>query len=406
MPDRELSLSQAAWNAFADKLKEVGEKITAPTGAQNERERAEGYRYLVRMISAGHELAMEVNRSHPELRPWVTPTRKLRGDGPDTLYHEARLDEKMAYRLSVRRGDDIYFSATVYAYLEDRGYTIVDHLHDHEIVWQHVFGQQIADIQFSAERLDGAENWIRLAGPKPLLFVRQYYPECVRAVQAGRYREAVLNMECLSDVETPPPYSEKAFADELDQLIEYIEEGTDASIGLSVFAGLNRVEYKKKAEAGRRVEATHIREGELVVEGAHSDDLAPEDLAAMLDPRLIGNNLPGPGLQYIGAWFHLREDEAILIEGHHVPCRYWCCQILTRYMESGDYRYHTVSLNDRQVKRANDNAFRIYASPTNPGVENWFSTQGYQNGHILLRVLLPETPMEAKFSVVKIADIP
>jgi hypothetical protein len=40
MPDRELSLSQAAWNAFADKLKEVGEKITAPTGAQNERERA------------------------------------------------------------------------------------------------------------------------------------------------------------------------------------------------------------------------------------------------------------------------------------------------------------------------------------------------------------------------------
>ena len=196
------------------------------------------------------------------------------------------------------------------------------------------------------------------------------------------------------------------FAHELDQLIEYIEEGTDASIGLSVFAGLNRVEYKKKAEAGRRVEATHIREGELVMEGAHSDDLAPEDLAAMLDPRLIGNNLPGPGLQYIGAWFHLREDEAILIEGHHVPCRYWCCQILTRYMESGDYRYHTVSLNNRQVKRADDNAFRIYASPTNPGVENWFSTQGYQNGHILLRVLLPETPMEAKFSVVKIADIP
>ena len=121
MPDCELSLSQAAWNAFADKLKEVGEKITAPTGAQNERERAEGYRYLVRMISAGHELAMEADRNHPELRPWVTPMRKVRGDGPDTLYHEARLDEKLAYRLSVRRGDDIYFSATIYAYHEDRG---------------------------------------------------------------------------------------------------------------------------------------------------------------------------------------------------------------------------------------------------------------------------------------------
>ncbi len=152
MPDCELSLSQAAWNAFADKLKEVGEKITAPTGAQNERERAEGYRYLVRMISAGHELAMEADRNHPELRPWVTPMRKVRGDGPDTLYHEARLDEKLAYRLSMRRGDDIYFSATIYAYHEDRGYTIVDHLHDHEIGWQDVFGERIANIHFGAER--------------------------------------------------------------------------------------------------------------------------------------------------------------------------------------------------------------------------------------------------------------
>ena len=181
---------------------------------------------------------------------------------------------------------------------------------------------------------------------------------------------------------------EKAFAEELDRLIEYIEEGTDASTGLSVFAGLNRVEYEK-AEAGRRVEATHIREGKLVTEEMRSDDHTPEELAAMLDPRLIGNNLPGPGLQYMGAWFHLRDDEAILIEGRHVPCRYWCCQILTRYMESGDYRYQPVSLNDRQVKRADDGRFRIYACPTNPGVENWFSTQGYQNGHILLRALLP-----------------
>ncbi len=126
----------------------------------------------------------------------------------------------------------------------------------------------------------------------------------------------------------------------------------------------------------------------------------------MIDPRLIGNNLPGPGLQYMGAWFRLREDEAILIEGHHVPCRYWCCQILTRYMESGDYRYHPVSLNDRQVTCDEDGAFRIYACANNPGVPNWLSTQGYENGHILLRALLPETPMEAEFSVVKLAAIP
>jgi hypothetical protein len=186
------------------------------------------------MISAGHELAMEADRQHPELRPWVRPIRKLRGDGPDTLYHETRLDERLAYKLAVRRGDDIYFSATLYAYDADRGYTIVDHLMDETIVWQNVFGQQLADIYFSAERPEGVDNWIRLEGPKPLLFV----------------------------------------------------------------------------------------------------------------------------------------------------------------------------LNDRQVERDEDGTFRIYACAENPGAPNWLSTQGYENGHILLRALLPETPMEAEFSVVKLAAIP
>ena len=38
----EIPRSQAAWNDFADALKRIGEKITAPTGARGERERAEG----------------------------------------------------------------------------------------------------------------------------------------------------------------------------------------------------------------------------------------------------------------------------------------------------------------------------------------------------------------------------
>lgn len=405
MPETELSLSQRAWNEFADKLKELGEKITSPTGARNGRERAEGFRYLTRMISAAHELAMEADRRRPELRPWVRPVRKVRGDSPDTLYHEARLDEKLAYRLCVRRGDDIYFSATLYSYDASRGYSIASHLHDHDISWQNILGQQLADITFSAQRPEGVDNWIQLEGPCPLLFIRQYYPESVRAVYAGRYRPAILDMQCLSDIGVPEPYSEKEFVNGLTSLVGWMEESISASMGLSIFAGLNRVEYAKAA-AGRRVDATHIREGAMVVEGERDDDYTPEELAAMIDPRLIANNLPGPGLQYMGAWFKLREDEAIVIEGRDVPCRYWCAQILTRYMESGDYRFHKVSINNRQVKLGEDGSFRIYACPEDPGVDNWFSTLGYENGHILLRTLLPETPMEAEFSVVKLADIP
>jgi len=69
MSSDELSRSQAAWNAFADHLKQVGEKITGPTGARNARERAEGYRYLLRLISAGHSAAQVQGRRHRHALP-------------------------------------------------------------------------------------------------------------------------------------------------------------------------------------------------------------------------------------------------------------------------------------------------------------------------------------------------
>ena len=46
----------------------------------------------------------------------------------------------------------------------------------------------------------------------------------------------------------------------------------------------------------------------------------------MVDPKLVANNLPGPGIQYLGAWFRLRKDEAIVITGRDVPCRYWSAE--------------------------------------------------------------------------------
>ena len=95
----------------------------------------------------------------------------------------------------------------------------------------------------------------------------------------------------------------------------------------------------------------------------------------------------------------------IVPRGRDVPCRYWSCQILTRYLESGDYRFHRVGLNNRQVKLDGDGSFTIYACHENPGVDNWVCTQGYENGHILIRTLLADPLMEARFSVVKLGEI-
>jgi hypothetical protein len=405
LSDSKTTVSQAAWNDFADQLKRIGDKITGPTGARTGRERAEGYRYLVRLISAAHQLEMEIDRRHPTLARMMTPIRKFKGDGTDTLYHEAKLDEKLHYRMTLRRGDHIFFSATVYAYDERDAYYIVDTLVDEDIVWEEVGGEQVAEIELGAERRAGAANWIELKGERPILFTRQYYPEFVDATDEGRYRPALMNIECTDDVEPPADLTEEELAAGLGRVTAFIEDATDVSIGLSIFAGLNLITYDK-TQSGQRVDVTHIADGKLILDEARDDDHTPEELAQMIDPKLVANNLPGPGIQYLGAWYKLGDDEAIKITGKDVPCRYWSCQLLTRYLESGDYRYHKVGINNRQVKLQDDGTFVIYACKENPGIDNWVSTQGYTNGHILIRTLFADPLMEADFSVIKLDQIP
>ncbi len=405
MSDSELTPSQAAWNAFTGDLKRIGEKITGVTGARNARERAEGYRYLIRLLSAAHQLELEADRKRPTLARMMLPIRKFKGDGTDTLYHEAKLDENLSYRFEVTRGDDLFFSATVYAYDERDAYYIVDDLIDDAIEWDERDGRPFAEIHLSAERPEGVKNWIRLAGARPILFTREYFPEFVHTTDEGRYRTALLNIRCLDEVGAPEHYSEEDVVQGLRKIVDFVEDATDVSIGLSIFAGLNLIEYDK-TKRGQKVDVTHIADGKMLVDEPRDDEHTPEQLAQMIDPKLVSNNLPGPGIQYLGAWFRLRDDEAIMIEGKDVPCRYWSCQILTRYLESGDFRYHRVGLNNRQVKLRDDGSFVIYACHENPGVDNWVSTQGYENAHILIRTLLADPPMEAGFSVVKIADIP
>ncbi|MCR9092690.1 MAG: DUF1214 domain-containing protein [bacterium] len=400
----EPSRAQKAWNEFADALKRIGDKIVAPTGARGERERAEGYRYLLRLISAAHDLEMESDRRFPELKRMMTPIRKFKGDGTDTLYREAKLDENLVYKYAIRRGDDLFFSATVYAYDEEDTYYIVDHLIDDDLVWDNVFGQQIAEVYLSEKRPDGARNWIELKGRNPILFTREYFDTFVDAVDRGEKRSAAMTLECLSETAPLAHYDEEQLESGLRRVVDFVEDATDVSLGLSIFIGLNRIEYEGTSE--RSGSMTRIEEGELVLDEASSDEYTPEELAAMIDPKLVRNNLPGPGIQYIGGTFKIAADEVILVEGKDVPCRYWNLQILTRYLESGDFRHYKVGIQGSDVVSNADGSFRIYAAPEDPGTLNWITTQGNKNGQILIRTLLADPLMEATFKVIKASDIP
>jgi hypothetical protein len=272
-----------------------------------------------------------------------------------------------------------------------------------------VFGERIAEIYLSEKRPEGVRNWIELKGSRPILFTREYFEEFVDATDRGRFRTAIMNLECLSEVAPLEPLNEESLEAGLQRVVDFVEDATDVSLGLSIFIALNRIEYEGSGEGGssaRKGSMTRIQEGDIILDEDSSEEYTPQELAAMIDPKLVRNNLPGPGIGYIGGGFKLAPDDVIVVEGTDVPCRYWNLQILTRYLESGDFRHHKVGIHNRQVKKDADGHFRIYAAAEDPGTENWISTQGYAHGQILLRTLLAETPMEATFKVIKLGDIP
>ena len=393
--------AQDAWNRFTDELKRIGSKILGPTGAQTDRERAEGFRYLARLIGAGQELFMEADRRHPVLGRMMTPIRSYIADGTDTLYHEAKLDPSLDYVFEMTRGDDIFFSAVVYAKDEDDMNFMVGYLIDDDITFEEVDGHQVARIHISAEEPEGAANWIELGGTDPFVLTRQYYPEPVTAVDAGKYRAATMTIRATTAQPPPAEFTAEELAAGLQRLTGFMEESLDASLGISTFVSLNMLEFEREGTAPTRIGA----DGQLITDGS-LDEYTADELAEMIDPSVISNNLPGPGIDYVGAMYTLADDEAILIEGETVPCRYWSAQILTRFLESCDYRHHPVAINDRQVDFDEDGSFRIYACASNPGVRNWMSTQGYRRGQIVVRSLMADGEFEPELSIVKISRIP
>ena len=399
----ELTRSQAAWNRFADRLKEVGEKIVGPIGARSARERADGFRYLASLVAGAYELEMEADRKHPVLSRMFTPIRSFVGDGPDTLYHEAKLDDSLSYEFTIRRGDDLFFSIVVYASDEEGMRSMISYLIDKDIDFDEEDGVQTATIHISAERPEGVKNWLELQGSQPFIMTRQYFPERVIEVDRGKYRAAMMDIRCLDDVPAPAQYGEADLSAGLDRIINFLEETVDAGLGVSAITGMSTIAYDQHDDST----PTRIGEdGRLVVDEERQDQYTPDEVFEMIDPKVVANNLPGPGIGYAGVSFKLADDEAILIAGRDVPCRYWSCQVFDHYLRAGDYRHHPVALNNRQTVFDEDGSFRIYASRDNPGVKNWICTEGHRRGQVVLRTLLAETDLDPEMSIIKITDIP
>jgi len=340
------------WADFCRALEKAGDSVEFYAPNDDDLDRAEGYRYLTRMLRLG--LGVELEHSDPD-RPVIweseTPTQKFGGNNPDELYYEAVIDGRSTYRVRGSRGTTPLIELTVYdgRIGSDSRSAYVDHLTEAELT---VAEDGSFEVVLSPEPHPG--NWIRTTPEARILFIRQYRfdwstDEPAR-MQIAREGPAL---------PPPPPLSMAELERKLQRTAGFVAGNAELWPRYSAMA----LAIKKNAFMPAMVEEDESRTGDTQMPQGHT-----------LQP---------------GA-FEIAPDEALVIEfTPPAELSYWGFSLLNRWYESLDYRYASVHTNQLRATANADGRVRLVVAHRDPGAANWISTTGHRHGTMLFRWTRP-----------------
>jgi hypothetical protein len=113
-----------------------------------------------------------------------------------------------------------------------------------------------------------------------------------------------------------------------------------------------------------------------------------------------------PNILYYHGHFKLNNEEAMVITLPSIPaCQTWNIQVDNYWMESLDYRYHRVCLNQAQASVNDNGSVTLVLTSTDPGCTNWISTAGHSEGTLCFRWVGAEDSVDPQVTVIPVGDI-
>jgi hypothetical protein len=110
---------------------------------------------------------------------------------------------------------------------------------------------------------------------------------------------------------------------------------------------------------------------------------------------------------YAGGVYELGPDEALVIENRiQLPPQYIGFHLANLWGESIDYANHHSSLNGFQAERDADGVIRYVVAHRDPGVPNWLDTSGHPEGFLTPRWSYSETPPQDQWPTIHAVKVP
>jgi hypothetical protein len=355
-------VSGKVWDEFCDTLKYAGRHILRHEAPADALDRAEGWRYLTRLLRLG--LAMHLEYSDPDFPGFFAPsheTAKIGADNPDNLYLMARVNGAHEYVIRGKRGTVPYLSfGTQKGGYESDGKMTQTGFLDGEKLTKARDGS--FEIVLSEKPHEG--NWLPLEAASNAVIVRQTF------LDRKKEHPASMTIERLGASAHPRPLDAERLSQGLMRSAAFVE-GT-ASLFANWAAG-----YQK-----------------------HTNELPPADQA--LCQRVGGD----PNIFYYHSYWELGPNEALVIHVDRIPdCRFWNLQVSNYWMESLDYRYHRICVNKHSAKLDADGGATIVIAHEDPGHANWLETAGHATGTMCMRWVGAKEPVHPSTRVVKLEDL-
>ncbi|HEY9036531.1 MAG TPA: DUF1214 domain-containing protein [Pseudomonadales bacterium] len=354
--------SGQVWDDFCDRLKRAGQQVLRPEAPADALDRAEGYRYLTRLLRIALEMHVEsADRDFPVFYKPSHETAKIGADNPDNLYWRAELNGEHDYRITGTRGtvDYLGFGTQAGGYEKDGRNEPTGYLDSRQL---QVDAEGRFEIILSATKKPG--NWLPMTPNTRTVIVRQTFLDRATEIPGS------MTIERLDAGSVPKPLNPDALAQ-----------------GLASAAGF--------VEGTARLFADWAQSYQ-----AHPNQLPPADQALC---QAVGGD---PNIFYYHGYFDLADDEALVIEVARIPeCQTWNLQVNNYWMESLDYRYQRIHVNKHNAVANADGSVRIVLAHTDPGVPNWLTTAGHHKGTLCFRWVGATEHVHPQVRVVKAGDL-
>lgn len=331
------------WQAFCDGLRQLGELVEG--AAEGDLERAEGYRYLTRLLRLALEMRLEHgNADNPSFYSLSHETAKIGADNPDNLYLNAAIDGRFRYEINGSLGDAPYLS---FGTKENRYATDGRMISTGEVDKSDLEIEADGSIRLlvSAEAVKG--NWLPMRRESNMLIVRQTFNDRSREMPAR------LRIRRLGSSAT----HHQLGSEELERQLQ----------SALVFVGGTARTFLGWVERFERDHHNRFQIGDQSFFQAAGGD---------------------PNICYVYAFWELAADEVLQVVSAVPRCDYWNFQLANLWMESLDYRFHPVHLNHSAAALDEDGLLRIHISHKPVGkLRNNLITLGHHRGVMLMRLV-------------------